>query len=884
MDASGGLTLLAKGSEITEEDAEDPEEELQWNQDLQAAVQNAFDDLDADTTLEEAGGSDPAWSDREDAPPSASVTQGDLLSAETQEDQLRLLYEARGRELDRLTEEAASLQRRLVLLKAERETALAGESQAKVLLTEYEGRLRGLTEDLGEKGARVEGLEAENRQLRARLAAAEGTVASLEQQVAQLQSVNYIAKNRRSHEEFLKKLQGAHGLEVEDLRQKLRAATGRAEQLEDELRAREDDLATVRRAKDVALREKAETIRRLNASLDAAHQHIEALLSRKAEGAKGPCACEGQLQREVETFDALAKLGLFGAVLPPSESSADQLRLGKALTFDDDAGSASVGSPPQQEPGIDQCLRRELLQSLVTNKTYREQVARLKEEVGALRGGQDQQVFLLLEENRSLKRELATLAQEFEAVRGRGEALVEAAGEGLGEAYAKAVERCGLVCSQAWQDLRRQNAELLSGGLCEALKATGEGSLQRVKEELRQWLQDADEVWTLKLKLQKAEAEGAASKKATEALQKENAAMLESCKQSYLAFHEETSRKLREELQQEYDGALSEMRRRLDEMATKLARAEGAYEDVLRQKEERPEGISIGDSVQLVEAKREVARLTQKVEALEAGKASPTDHSDGQDALAHLSETVEKYKRLNSDLLQEKTKLKAFYEKQVRDLTALLDLGSKELEEEVRHLKERVAGLLEATNRAQAEKERLLEGHARELRTREVRIDEIKTSYEATIDGLLASLHEAKVEVASLEEATKAQRKALERQGAKYVHLKQKFFKVRKNFDAYRAWADERAKGLAEDAAAKLKEKAARWDEEVEGIRRWLAHCRATLAGGVAGVVRELEAVPERAVPKGALETQIKGLLKVLEWVANLDLRDRGLLLLQEPP
>ncbi|XP_063864465.1 LOW QUALITY PROTEIN: centrosomal protein of 152 kDa-like [Scylla paramamosain] len=339
--------------------------------------------------------------------------------AETSYGQLKLLYEVRGRELDRQMSEYSklqfesnrdirALQHQLNLLRSENDGKSASVKQLQILLSEKEERTKALVTDMKELQSKLSATQDENKRLHLQLETAESTISGLECQVSELQAVDCLSRNQKLQEDFICKLQQGNQEEKDLLLSKLHESQKEAQTSQQEVKRLREELKNMRNLYDGAMVQKSETVAKLNVTIETLRKQYEQLLQAhdsqetlKLElKVKSLEATNQNLEERVsmldielkkakedlKSFDMAVKLGIMKDILP-TEDSMLGLGIKQALTYNDtttsDKHKGSSGSKCEFSKDKDSVVtvREELKKSLMINKAKREEIAMLREDV-----------------------------------------------------------------------------------------------------------------------------------------------------------------------------------------------------------------------------------------------------------------------------------------------------------------------------------------------------------------------------------------------------------------------------------------------------------------------------------------------------------------------
>nr|XP_027232161.1 LOW QUALITY PROTEIN: centrosomal protein of 152 kDa-like [Penaeus vannamei] len=341
------------------------------------------------------------------------VTEAEFRAADTPQDQMKLLYEARGRELDRLSSELSTLkfessrdirvlQHQINLVTSDSESKTANINQLQTLLSEKEERIKSLAVDLKELQIKLNTRKNENKKLHFELETAQSTISSLECQISELKAADTLTRNQKLHEDFVTKLKQGNEEEREMLLSKLQVTQNQAEQHEKEVTRLRDELRSLRATYDESLVQKTETVTKLTVTNETLRKQYEDLMKshdgqqiielqikvRSLEATKDKlenqvCSLESELTKakeEIDGFDTAMKLGILSEVIP-GEDSMVQLGIKRALNYDDTIpGERQAVGEKYTEAQEKIKLKEELKRSLMSNKAKRDEISQMQEE------------------------------------------------------------------------------------------------------------------------------------------------------------------------------------------------------------------------------------------------------------------------------------------------------------------------------------------------------------------------------------------------------------------------------------------------------------------------------------------------------------------------
>ncbi|XP_042233688.1 centrosomal protein of 152 kDa-like [Homarus americanus] len=330
-------------------------------------------------------------------------------------DQLKLLYEARGREIDRQMSEISKLkfessreirvlQHQLNLLKSEAESKEASVKQLQILLSEKDERVKKMVIDIKESHDKLKAAQDENNKIQFELESAESTISSLECQISELKAADSLARNQQLHENFVRKLQHNNQEEQYLMVTKLQESQKEAETFKQEIKRLRDELKNLRGTYDDALVQKTETVTKLTLTIETVRKQYEELLqahdgqhilelqlkirsleSSKQEFETKVRALESEVAKareDLDGYDIAMKLGLMNDMVP-YEDSMVQMGVKKTLNYNDTVTEVRQKKDTQNKLTESQeriKLREELKNSLLINKAKRDEIKVLREE------------------------------------------------------------------------------------------------------------------------------------------------------------------------------------------------------------------------------------------------------------------------------------------------------------------------------------------------------------------------------------------------------------------------------------------------------------------------------------------------------------------------
>ncbi|XP_049842786.1 plectin-like isoform X2 [Schistocerca gregaria] len=326
----------------------------------------------------DAGSVTPAPATAAVSDPNELYRQAGYESAE----QLRVLYEVRTREVQRLSQEAEAaraeaaaevdgLRRRIVSCEADKNGLQLQLGNARSLLAEHKGRTEELEDEVETMKRNIFNLENSKKQLETQLAAAQASVVELQHKVLLLER-SRLGDGR----DALRELEGRHRSDVDALRRQLHECDARLREQEKEAAEREGRLREQNREQERLLVEKGEAVAALARQLEEAQRGLgrAGALRAEAEEARRDARRAAQqleatqreleqLKSELKQYEVLDSLGLLSA---GGDSAVDR-------GVRDSRGGPGGGFHAE--------LRRELQRSLAGQKAKREEIRRLQEQL-----------------------------------------------------------------------------------------------------------------------------------------------------------------------------------------------------------------------------------------------------------------------------------------------------------------------------------------------------------------------------------------------------------------------------------------------------------------------------------------------------------------------
>ncbi|XP_049946283.1 rootletin-like [Schistocerca serialis cubense] len=488
-------------------------------------------------------------------------------------EQLRVLYEVRTREVQRLSREVEAaraeaaaevdgLRRRIVSCEADKNGLQLQLGNARSLLAEHKGRTQELEDEVETMKRNIFNLENSKKQLETQLAAAQAAVVELQHKVLLLER-SRLGDGR----EALRELEGRHRADVDALRRQLHECDARLREQEREAAEREGRLREQNREQERLLVEKGEAVAALARQLEEAQRGLgrAGALRAEAEAAQRDAQRASQqleaaqreleqLKSELKQYEVLDSLGLLSA--------------GGDSTVDRGVRDSRGGG------GFHAELRRELQRSLAGQKVKREEIRRLQEQLRE----RDRQLCERDRQVAALQRQQELYLQEADKFK-----------EEVDKLYAQLAHRDSADgCADPDAEAARRDAE------------TRRAELEAAKAEARD----------LAERLAAAEAELREAQGHAEANGREE----------FLRFHEQAAAKTK----REHDERVAALQCQLEKAAEECDRVKRMYVEVCGSKELLLQGVQeerAGWEAERAELRREAAQLRARLD-LYAGRVS----------------------------------------------------------------------------------------------------------------------------------------------------------------------------------------------------------------------------------------------------------------------
>ncbi|EGI66042.1 hypothetical protein G5I_05433 [Acromyrmex echinatior] len=256
-------------------------------------------------------------------------------------EQLEILYMIRMREINRLTEDLQKLQlkkedeknqmsRGLMLLQAEVDRTNISRNQAQEALVDAKAEITDLQIQMKSLKERNAVLEKTNQNMTEDLNIARGSVMDLQQKIAVLERAQVLQTNDKIHEKFLKQAQEKHAVEMKNMQTQIDVLMDKLNAKETSCVALEHKLDDARRAHEVLMVEKGDTMNRLAQALQDSLQlqaQVKMLTQEKEDLHKNVQDLQNKLdliKNDVAQYDSL-----LATTLEDESDSIRQMKLGE---------------------------------------------------------------------------------------------------------------------------------------------------------------------------------------------------------------------------------------------------------------------------------------------------------------------------------------------------------------------------------------------------------------------------------------------------------------------------------------------------------------------------------------------------------------------------
>ena len=331
---------------------------------------------------------------------SEKVLAKKLGSVNFRTDDLDILYNARGKEIERLerqmTETRAEYEtqlrearHQLALARSENHSNNADNEELQAVIQDTKRENKVLTEEIHSMTLKMKSLKEDNTNLVSESENNSNMINQLHLQLSQLQSSDAVLKARQQHDAMVRSLLDRHQEELSLVRKELDRANSQVVSLEQERTGLKHQLSLAVTEREEAVRSKLEAVSELSSKLSSNIRSVSGNISARAkcwcfrsQSGEELSQCRAELgverrERERETAERRrlereveqlrTEVGAMEALNVGQDDSMRQLSNSRNLT----ESLASVSG--------NQRVREELHRSLVSNRTKREEISRLEQ-------------------------------------------------------------------------------------------------------------------------------------------------------------------------------------------------------------------------------------------------------------------------------------------------------------------------------------------------------------------------------------------------------------------------------------------------------------------------------------------------------------------------
>ncbi|XP_045184514.2 trichohyalin-like isoform X1 [Mercenaria mercenaria] len=338
--------------------------------------------------------------------------------------QLQILYKARGRRIEELTNEIEVvksesgreiriLKHQLSVSKGEKEGSTKSLDSVQSLLQESKNENAQLVGRVHASESQIEGLKKAKEELIKKLQTAESTIETLHQHLEELGSSDTLTRARHDHEAVVGGLQKKYETEIKHLQENNEKLKQTVVDKNEEISILKQKLTDSIKMSETAQISRAETINRLTQSLEESQKrcrnlleasssqemsqmkiHLQQALASRSISDEMCSSLQEEIQdlkEQVQMLESASHLGVSSVAGQSSSASnfVDQndsmvdLGIRKTLDYDTPQGTPTVGRSQSAVSSSDivTSLKVELERCLVSNKQKRGEVSELKEEM-----------------------------------------------------------------------------------------------------------------------------------------------------------------------------------------------------------------------------------------------------------------------------------------------------------------------------------------------------------------------------------------------------------------------------------------------------------------------------------------------------------------------
>ncbi|CAI9738020.1 Hypothetical predicted protein [Octopus vulgaris] len=338
--------------------------------------------------------------------------------------QLQILYKARGRKVDELSQELSNLkkemeeevellQQRVMEVGKERDGTVTSLKMCQDLLQQSKTEVSQLKGQLATSETLAQALTKSKEEVIGKLMSAESAIESLNHQVEELSKSETLERARLQHDSIIEGLQHRYQKEINILNKEIDSLTQNNKSREEEVSMLKRQLNDALKNVENAQINRAETINRLSRTLEESQRQCQHLLQasaqsnsssqqltdfqnrlQQAESAKRAAEEKfSDFQQELKSlkyqlsmFDSASKLGVFASKEPDKansnlENSFQELGIKKKLVFSTPETSLSEDSGNESQI---RGLKHELERCLINNREKQALIEELRETVQKL--------------------------------------------------------------------------------------------------------------------------------------------------------------------------------------------------------------------------------------------------------------------------------------------------------------------------------------------------------------------------------------------------------------------------------------------------------------------------------------------------------------------
>ncbi|XP_020292386.1 putative leucine-rich repeat-containing protein DDB_G0290503 isoform X1 [Pseudomyrmex gracilis] len=201
-------------------------------------------------------------------------------------EQLEVLYMVRMKEINRLTEQMQQLQsekdqmtRKLMMLEADVDRANISRDQAQLALVDAKAEINDLQNQIKSLEDKNAVLEKTNQNITQDLNVARGSVNDLQQKIVVLERIQALQTTDKTHEKFLKQVQEKHAVEMQNMQTQIDQLTEKLNAKEMSYIGLERKLTDERRANEILIVQKGDTMNRLAQVLEESQAQCRNLMA-----------------------------------------------------------------------------------------------------------------------------------------------------------------------------------------------------------------------------------------------------------------------------------------------------------------------------------------------------------------------------------------------------------------------------------------------------------------------------------------------------------------------------------------------------------------------------------------------------------------------------